>query len=395
MTLAPPFDTAKLDQLMEAAGVDLLLVTSKHNIQYLLGGHRAQFFEYIDAMGISRYLPVLVYPRGRPDQAGYIGHRSEANQIEANPVWVRHTEPKTEGSVDAIERALAFVQQQGFRPERIGVEMSFLPFDAAQKLQAMLPGAKLADALHVLERLRMRKRPDELEKLRLATERVAEAMGATFAACRPGMSKRDLVQILRREEAARDLTFEYLLITAGSSLNRAPSDYVIQPGDIISLDSGANYEGYLGDICRMGIVGEPDAELVEMLASIEAIQRSAIEAARPGALGRALYAGPEALLAKSPGREHMHFVAHGVGLVTHEGPHLTDRGPVSYTDEDGPRPLEAGMVVSVETTLRHPKRGFVKLEDTVAVTEVGPVVYGDIMRGWNRAGQKTPTSLAA
>ncbi|MBV8916147.1 MAG: aminopeptidase P family protein [Acetobacteraceae bacterium] len=395
MTKAPPFDTTKLDRLMEEAGIDLLLVTSKHNVQYLLGGHRAQFFAYIDAMGISRYLPVLVYPRDRPDQAGYIGHRTEGNQLEANPVWIKHVQASTEGSVDAIEKAVAFIQQQGLQAGRIGAEFAFLPFDAAQKLQAMQPAAKLADALHVLERLRMRKRPDELEKLRLATERVAQAMGVTFAATRPGMTKRDLLQILRREEAARDLTFEYLLITAGSSLNRAPSDDVIQPGDIISLDSGGNYEGYLGDICRMAIVGEPDAELEEMLDSIEAIQRSAIEAARPGALGRALYAGPDALLGKSRWREHMHFVAHGVGLVTHEGPHLADRGPASYRDEDGPCPLEAGMVVSVETTLRHPKRGFVKLEDTVAVTDSGPVVYGDILRGWNRAGQKTPASLAA
>jgi len=66
------------------------------------------------------------------------------------------------------------------------VEMAFLPFDAAHRLQAMPPGAKLIDAPHVLERLRIRKRPEELEKLRLATERVAEGMGATFAASRPG-----------------------------------------------------------------------------------------------------------------------------------------------------------------------------------------------------------------
>ena len=37
-----PFDTARLDRLMEEAGVDVLLATSKHNVQYLLGGHRAR-----------------------------------------------------------------------------------------------------------------------------------------------------------------------------------------------------------------------------------------------------------------------------------------------------------------------------------------------------------------
>ena len=44
------------------------------------------------------------------------------------------------------------------------------------------------------------------------------------------------------------------------------------------------------------------------------------------------------------------------------------------------------MVVSVETTLKHPARGFIKLEDTVAVTETGHEVYGEGARGWNTAG---------
>ena len=57
-----PFDADRLDRLMDEAGIDVLLATSKHNVQYLLGGHRAFFFESMDAMGLSRYLPVLVYP---------------------------------------------------------------------------------------------------------------------------------------------------------------------------------------------------------------------------------------------------------------------------------------------------------------------------------------------
>ena len=40
-----PFDSARLDRLMDEAGIDVLLATSKHNVQYLLGGHRAFFFD--------------------------------------------------------------------------------------------------------------------------------------------------------------------------------------------------------------------------------------------------------------------------------------------------------------------------------------------------------------
>jgi Xaa-Pro aminopeptidase len=47
--------------------------------------------------------------------------------------------------------------------------------------------------------------------------------------------------------------------------------------------------------------------------------------------------------------------------------------------------LELGSVVSVETTLKHPRRGFIKLEDTAVVTEQGHEIYGEGARGWNKA----------
>jgi Xaa-Pro aminopeptidase len=73
-----PFDTQKLDSLMEEQDIDALIVSSKHNIQYLLGGYRFFFFDYMDAIGLSRYLPLFVYRRGRPEDAAYIANSMEA-----------------------------------------------------------------------------------------------------------------------------------------------------------------------------------------------------------------------------------------------------------------------------------------------------------------------------
>jgi len=103
-------------------------------------------------------------------------------------------------------------------------------------------------------------------------------------------------------------------------------------------------------------------------------------------MGGDIYAAAQPLLRRSSNHNHLDFLAHGMGLVSHEVPHLTGTGPVPYAAADAERPLEAGMVVSVETTLHHPSRGFIKLEDTVAVTETGHEVYGDRARGWNRGG---------
>lgn len=381
-----PFDAARLDRLMDAAGIDVVIATSKHNVQYLLGGHRAAFFDYMDATGVSRYLPVLVYPRGQPERAAYFGHRLEKFQREVAPMWTPEAQTTTSGSVDAMQKAVDHIRRTGIARRRIAVEFGFLPYDAASVLREAFPDAQWVDALFVLERQRAKKSAQELKMLKYASEAVIDSMRAVIAAARPGITKAEVVEALRREETSRGLTFEYCLITAGTSFNRAASDQRWERGDILSLDSGGNYKGYIGDVCRMAIQGEPDAELEDLLAEIEQIQRAGMRPIRAGVLGREIYAAAEPLVHKSKHHNHMEFLAHGMGLVSHEAPRLTDRGPVPYANEYAAEPLEAGMVISVETTLMHPTRGFIKLEDTVAVTDSGHEIYGAGARGWNRAG---------
>ena len=92
------------------------------------------------------------------------------------------------------------------------------------------------------------------------------------------------------------------------------------------------------------------------------------------------------MLEASPHKAYTDFMAHGMGLVSHEAPRLMNNPRFSYTGYDIERPLEAGMVISVETTMNHPKRGFIKLEDTILVTPTGFESLGDGGRGWNAAG---------
>ena len=201
-----------------------------------------------------------------------------------------------------------------------------------------------------------------------------------------GTTKQELADALKVEETNRGLTFEYCLIAAGASHNRAPSAQRWEEGDVLSVDSGGNFHGYIGDLARMAVLGEPDAELVDLLAEIEDIQRASMKPVKAGVMGGEIYAAADALVGKSKHHNHMHFLGHGMGLVSHEAPRLTATGPVPYDAYDATRPLETGMVVSVETTLQHPKRGFIKLEDTIAVTDTGYEIYGEGARGWNRGG---------
>jgi Xaa-Pro dipeptidase len=381
-----PFDTGKLDRLMDQAGLDVLIVTSRHNLQYLLGGYRFFFFDVMEAIGTSRYLPVLVYQKGHPERSAYIGNGMERFENELGSIWTPVVKTGAWGTLDAIGLAVDHLIKLGGETRRVGIEAGFLPSDAKDQL-AGLDRIELREAHFTLERLRAVKSPAELELIRQASERVVDSMIATFQACVPGMTKNDVVARLRREEQQRDLVFEYCLIAAGKSHNRAPSQQILTDGDVISIDSGGNYRGYIGDLSRMGILGEPDSELRELLHEVEEIQQTARSVIRPGVKGGDIIAAGEAAVKSSPHRAVLDYTAHGIGLVSHEAPRLTATGPVPYAPYDADLPLEIGMVISVETALLHPSRGYIKLEDTLIVSDDGWEAPGDGGRVWNTSSR--------
>lgn len=380
-----PFDGAKLDRLMDEAGIDVLVATSKHNVQYLLGDYRFFFFEAMDAIGISRYLPAFVYQKGKPEMAAYVGNSMEAYEKELGKLWPQSLQLSTWTSTDTMLKVVEHIRKLGPGVRRVGIESAFLPTDADAVLRRELSNVAIVDALFALERLRAVKSAEEIAYLKLASERVVESMNVVFAQCAPGKTKAELAEALRIEEVKRGLAFDYCLIAAGPSLNRAPSPQQLKAGEVISIDSGGNYHGYIGDLCRMGVVGnKSDAELDDLLAFVEDVQQQSRKPIRPGALGGSIGVVGDKLVAASPHKAYTHFMAHGMGLVSHEAPRLMNNGPVPYPGYDIERPLEAGMVLSIETTMNHPKRGLVKLEDTVLVTPTGYEGLGDGVRGWQR-----------
>lgn len=382
-----PFDGARVDRLMEEAGLDVLFVTSKHNTQYLLGGYKFIFFAGMDAIGHSRYLPVVVYEKGRPDHAAYVANKMEGGEHHNNPFWTPSFHPNCWGSVDAALTAVEHLKKIGKTNARIGIEPSFLPADAHAVLKSAVGETNLVDATGMLERMRGIKTEAELARLRLASELITDAMLATIGWAQEGSTKTEIIEALRREETNRGLHFEYCLLTLGASHNRAASPQRWHQGEVLSIDSGGNYHGYIGDLCRMGILGEPDAELEDLLAEIETVQQAAFSKVRAGMLGGDMIAHAESVLKASPSAAFTDFFAHGMGLISHEVPFLMTNHPVAYDGVDAARPLEAGMVISVETTMLHPSRGFIKLEDTLAVTSAGYEMFGERGRGWNRGSR--------
>ena len=262
---------------MDEAGIDILLATSKHNVQYLLGGHRAFFFESMDAMGLSRYLPVFVYAKGEPQKAGFFGHRMENFQNEVKPFWVSEINAKSSGSVDVMEKAVDYVRKLKPKPKRIGVELAFIPADSTAVLRKAFPNSEIKDALFVLERLRARKTPEELEKLRIASD-----LGDQFDAgrdqeprSRRDQSRTDRGAAPRGNDARADVRllsdrrrFEPQPRAVRSALGKGRSCCRSIPAAIITAISATLPHG------RRRRAG---CELVDLLAEVEAIEQASMK----------------------------------------------------------------------------------------------------------------------
>jgi Xaa-Pro dipeptidase len=131
---------------------------------------------------------------------------------------------------------------------------------------------------------------------------------------------------------------------------------------------------YLADICRMGCLGEPSTLARDLHGACIEVQESVRGLVRAGLPGRELLREGERAVRAQRFAEYGRFVAHGIGMVSHEQPILTP---------DDPRPLEAGMILSIETDIIHPEVGHVKIEDAVAVTETECEGLGDQGRDWH------------
>lgn len=368
-----PFDRAKLQHLMDEAGMDLLLASSRHNVRYLTGGYVYHFHERGQRMGSSQYLAFAGVPRGRIDDAFYIGASGEKMGLEVLPLWIGHRNLDAGDVASSAAAATTMAKSLGGAGGTIGVEMPFLPASAFNALQSGLPGATFLDATDLLHELRAIKTDAEIAILREVSDRVATAIQAGFRAGHDGVRTRELAATVEKEMGARGVTFLWAFTNAGPGYLRAPSETRWERGHLLHLDCGGEEHDYLADICRMGALGAPPAlgrELTDACLEIQGIVRRQLRAGMT--YGEVNAAADDALRSSSHatiGR----IVAHGIGMVSHEQPMIN-------RPEQSGRTLQNGHILSLETEFLHPEVGHVKIEDTIAITPNGAQGLGDIGR---------------
>ncbi len=323
-------------------------------------------------MGAGRYIAMCGIPRGAPERAFLIGQAGETGQAKDQNLWIPDLIPAERMPGISARDAAAAIKKRGLDKACIAVEGDFFPANSMNALKAELPGASFAEAHPIFEELRAIKTQDEIGLIRRITEADADTIQEVFRTASPGATTRDISRAVEEGMTRRGLHFLWVFTCAGNGMLRAPSTKVWEPGEVLHIDAGGAENGYLTDVCRMGSRGKPSELAQELFDACLSTQDAARAAVRPGIATSELYDLGERHLNETGHGKYSTVTIHGIGMVSHEQPRFLPRNG---------RKLEAGMVLSIETDIRHPEAGYVKLEDTVAVTGSGCEGLGDLGRG--------------
>lgn len=242
---------------------------------------------------------------------------------------------------------------------------------------------RLTSAEPVINALRGRKTPSELERIRKAVEITEDIFRKTFDFIRTGMSEKEVAAFMHAQVTEAGVGFAWPresnpAVNSGPDSpvgHSGPTDIQVQPGHILHFDFGLKYEEYCSDIQRVAYVlreGERSAPS-EVQRGFETV-RQAIEEARaamrPGMQGVEIDTIARRIVTDAGYPEYKHALGHQLGRVAHDGGALL--GPLWEKYGDAPKlGLEVGQVFTIEPSLIVPGYGVIGLEEDVVMTENG------------------------
>jgi len=227
----------------------------------------------------------------------------------------------------------------------------------------------------LVERLRVRKDPEEVRAIGHAARLATEALDRVLENVRVGMTELEIAGLLERELRIGGSEWHpFPTIVASGPRSALPhavtSTREIQTGEWLLLDFGAQVDGYCADVSRTVLVGRTaDERQRDVYELVREAQQLACRGVRAGMTGReADMLARSRIEAGGMGEAFVHSLGHGLGLEVHEEPRLSKQNEVA---------LPAGCVITIEPGVYLPDWGGVRIEDDVFLSEDGPILLSD------------------
>lgn len=348
---------------MAAEGVEALIVTMPDNINYLCG---------FDSLGYLWYQALLLSPA--LSEPLFV-----TRTTEEPPTWetsaVRSALFYDISKEDPLALLAARLKQAGLGDRRIGVELAAFTFLPAQweRLKALLPEARFADASTLVAEERLVKSPQEIAYQASAAQMADYAMQKAFEALRPGLSEIALAGIVAAAlaEAGSEYAAIPPMVASGprsAMIHGMASNRTMRLGDVVIIEFAGVCRRYHAVLMRSAVLGRPGERLLTISRTMSEAMTAAIAALRPGAPAGAPNRACNAVtdeLGITGNRAHR--IGYSLGIA-----YPPTWLEAMILDDPDPHRIAPGMSFTIEPNMAFPEEGFgYKMGETVLCTAEG------------------------
>ncbi len=333
-------------QQMAKRGIDAFLISNLANVNYLSG-----FTGSAGAAIITPDRDILLVDGRYILQAG-----EEAKGFELS---------EYSQAIDPLQAAGEVLN--AIKPKTAGFEGDYISFSSYTLLRDTVEkGIELKSVARTVEELKITKDVGEIELVKRACKMVDDCFAHLVSWIKPGMTESEVAHEISSflfKQGSPRLAFDSIVAAGPNAAfpHHKTGNDVIKPGQMVKIDYGATV-GHLGsDITRVVFLGEPDDKQREVYNTVLDAQLKAIEAIKPGKLGKEIDAvARDYIASKGYGEYFTHNLGHNIPKT--DGPGFTTTSETV---------LAPGMVITVEPGIYIEGWGGVRIEDDIVVTETG------------------------
>lgn len=346
----------KILSQMEESKIPQLIITSAESIFYLTGkmihsGERLVAL-YLDVNGNHKFLVNKLFPINE--------------DLGVEIVWY----DDIENPIDRLEK----IVKQG---EVLGVDKD-LPSHFLIDLMGRNVIKAFVNSSPIIDRLRMIKDEEELNLMRIASQKNDKVMMALWDELKEGKTERYYANVLKElyeKEGMMEFSFSPIVAFSpnGADPHHGTGNTKLKKGQSIVIDIGGIYESYCSDMTRTVFFGEePSEEDRKVYEIVKEANLRGIKAVHEGAKFSEIDKAARSFIEEAGYGEYFtHRTGHSIGIETH------DFGDVSSVNHEE---VKEGMIFSVEPGIYLPNRIGVRIEDLVVVKKDGAEVLNSVTK---------------
>jgi len=349
----------RLTEQMGLHNIEGLLLHGYLNVKYVTDQQMRESHSYGEAQDY-----VLLLKNGE-----YVFFSNPFFRLETREYcpWIKNIEDP--------DQLFNVIEKFGLGKAKVGLD-SLLSYQLVDELRRKYPSMELCDATPYVDEAKVIKSPEELAVMREAAMIAEVGMTAGLEAVRPGIPEFKIAQSCESAVWAEGAFPFNTYVASGFNTAITAEDILqkhIREGDLVYIDTGCVFHGYVIEFARTTICGKPTAKDKELFKAVYHALQESFKALKPGVSTLKIKRVQDEILGKSGFPRIETSSIHSLGIGYHEWPSgfLKENDWRHWEEEDVE--LRPGMVVNIQPAIYTQvlERGGARLEDTVEITEAG------------------------